>query len=163
MSLDGAVGDGPLCKLCGTPPGRELPTPEGRAHLPGSCPLSALQSPAAVPTWRTTFLQVEDGSLDSRKTKWISPDSNAPRGHHLGRALARQNTRPDMSILIKDVTHTRPLEKENEAQPISRPGHAAPRHASSQAGSRLPAKAMGRRHAAKAGAELFAYTVPVRG
>lgn len=63
-SLDGAVGNGPLCKLCGA-----LQVESCRPQRPDpTCPLSALQSPAAVPTWRTTFLQVEDGSLDSRKT-----------------------------------------------------------------------------------------------
>lgn len=127
---------------------------------------SVLQSPAVVPTWRTTFLQVEDGSLDSRKTKWISPD-RAPRSqktqmclgvHSLGRALARQNTRPDMCIIIKQCHPHDRWKKKMRLNRLHRPCHATPRP--SQVRSRLPAKAIGRRHAAKAGAEHY---LPVRG
>lgn len=107
--------------------------PEPACPLSSSCPV-CLQSPAVVPTWRTTFLQVENGSLDSRKTKWISPD-RAPRSRKTqmclgGVALARQNTRPDtVTTIIRECQPTRLLEKENEAQPTAQ---ATPRHATQE-------------------------------
>lgn len=166
MSLDGAVGNGPLCKLCGTPPGREQPTPEGRTHLAHSLPNLRCKVLQWFPHGAPLFSRSRMDHLTPGKNKWISPD-RAPRSqktqmclgvHSLGRALARQNTRPDMSIMIKQCHPHDRWKKKLRLNRLHRPRHATPRR--SQVRSRLPAKAIGRRHAAKAGAEHY---LPVRG
>lgn len=134
-----------------------------------TCPLSALQSPAVVPTWRTTFLQVEDGSLDSRKTKWISPD-RAPRSRktqmRLGgdeHLLAKTHGPTDMVATIIKQCH--PHDRWKKKMRLNGlPAQATPRHAT-QEPSCIKASRQGHGSSARSqgGRGAFCLQVPASG
>lgn len=130
-----------------------LPT---HAHAcPPACAAKVLQW---FPYGAPLFSRSRMDHLTPGKREWISPDraprslknSNVFRGHSLGRALARQNTRPDTVVDIKDVTL--PDRLRNKKMRLNRSPNAAPRHAGAKLHQGFPPRPWVIGTQAKAGA-----------